>query len=222
MHGSITVTGAQATSAAAPTASAGAPTGGGNVPPSTVANVGGSSVSESAGFALIGPPAGTVVGASAVYAFDPQTNSYRALGPGEGTQAGQGYWAFFNSDAMMNLGGGSNGAVSLDAAAGAWQLIGDPSDMLPALVTGADAVFTYDAGSGAYVATTMLQPGQGAWAMVLRGGKITITPGGTAALTPTPTPAPQRTPQPTPYVAPVSAPMPQPMPQPVNPYPRPY
>jgi hypothetical protein len=53
-------------------------------------------------------------------------------------------------------------------------LVGDPSGSLSATVTGASAVYTYDSSSG-YKAATILQPGQGAWALA-SGQMVVVTP----------------------------------------------
>ena len=63
---------------------------------------------------------------------------------------------------------------------GQWILIGDPSGALGATVTGASAVYTYDPTNG-YQQASMLQPGQGAWALGSGSGSITITPQTAAA-----------------------------------------
>lgn len=179
-----------------------------------------------AGYNLVGVPGGTALGAASVFAFDPQANSYRDASA-ETLVGGHGYWAFFDAEAVMPLPAGSNATVTLNALAGAWQLLGNPSGTQPALVAGADQLFAFDPAAGQYLAVTMLQPGQGAWALSRSGGAITITPGGTPA-TPSPTPSPSPSPAPVVTVVPmqqpvrtipVPMPQPQPMPQPF-PYPR--
>jgi plastocyanin len=197
MHGTIVVTAASAPAAgsavpaATTTGSSSAGSGGSAAPGS------GRTLSLGAGYNLVGPPAGTSFGDNSAFAFDPAANTYRALDTGAQTQAGQGYWVLSDNGGNLTLAAGSNTPVTVTAGAGMWQLIGDPSGTQAALVTGADAVWTYDAGSGQYQRATMLQPGQGAWAMSLAGGTITIAPGGQAPTpTPSPTPRPQPTPQP--------------------------
>lgn len=44
-----------------------------------------------------------------------------------------------------------------------------------ATVSGADAVYTYDQAKDGYQATTLLEPGQGAWVYSATGGTATIT-----------------------------------------------
>jgi len=221
MHGTVTVTAAAApagnSGSTAATPSSSGNTGGGS--PANAAPSGGRSASLSAGYNLVGPPGGTSFGDSTAFAFDPQSNMYVQLGAGEQTQAGQGYWLLSDNGGSMALGAGSTAPASFMAAPGAWQLVGDPSGTEAALVSGADAVWTYDPASGQYQPATMLQPGQGAWAMSQAGGKITITPGGQAA-TATPSPTPSPAPQPT--QQPQTQPTQQPTPQPVQPTMQPY
>lgn len=172
MHGTVTVTGAATTTSPQVTT---APSN------SAPAAASGRALSLRGGYNLVGPPAGTTFADAPAYAFDTGANNYRQLSAGEATQAGQGYWVFESADASLALGAGSGDAVTLNAAAGAWNLIGNPSGTQAALVGGADFVYTYDALAGRYVAGTLLQPGQGAWALSQRGGAITITPGASAA-----------------------------------------
>jgi len=212
MHGTITVMAAPA-GAASPASSGnagGASATGGN------AAAGGRTISLSAGYNLVGPPDGTTFGDATAFAFDSAANSYHQLSAGEATRGGQGYWLLSDSGGSMPLAAGSNAPVSVTAAPGAWQLIGDPSGTQAALVTGADAVWTFNASTGQYEPATMLQPGQGAWAISQAGGRITITPGGRAA-----TPAPASSPAPTPTPQPTQQPQPQPV-QTAQPQPTPY
>lgn len=215
MHGTITVM-AASTGAASPVSSGN----GGNSGNASGGNAaaGGRTISLSAGYNLVGPPDGTTFGDATAFAFDPTANGYHQLNAGEPTQGGQGYWLLSDSGGSVPLAAGSNAPVTISAAAGAWQLIGDPSGTEAALVTGADAVWTYNTGSGQYERATMLQPGQGAWAISQAGGRITVAPGGQAA-TPIPSPTPSPTPQPTQQPQPAQTTQPQPTPY-VNP--RPY
>lgn len=220
MHGTITVMASQA-SAGSPV-----PSGNGGAANSTGSNgnagsaapSGGRTVSLSAGYNLVGPPDGTTFGDATAFAFDPTANTYHQLSAGEQTQGGQGYWLLSDNGGSMPLAAGSDAPVTFMATPGTWQLIGDPSGTQAALVTGADAVWTYNASTGQYEPATMLQPGQGAWAISRAGGKITITPGGQAA-TPTPTPSPTPRPTQQPQAQPVQTPQPATTPYV---YPRPY
>jgi plastocyanin len=161
MTGTITVVASTAAPAATGAAGAGAATG--------------QSVAFKAGVNLVGVPAGTAITPTVVFAFDATTQQYTAIQPGE-IKNGKGYWAYFDSAPSVSLAAGVSTPVSVDAPAGIYTTIGNPSGTRPATVTGADAVYTYDASSGQYVATKTLQPGDGAWAISLKGGQITITP----------------------------------------------
>jgi len=217
MHGAVVVSGAGASNLAGPASAGG--------------RASGRAITLRAGYNLVGPPGGTNFGDATAFTFDARANAYRQLDPGELTQPGLGYWVLATADTTLPLDGGSNGSAILVAAAGAWQLIGNPSGTLPAAVTGADAEFTYDPAAGAYSAALLLQPGQGAWAMSKAGGSLQIVPGGTLD-TPTPSPtsaaAAPAVRTPTPYVPtprpampPATQPTAMPMPMPY-PYPRPY
>ncbi len=218
MHGTIVVTAASAATASPASTNAGSGgNGGANASAGNAAPSGGRTISLGAGYNLVGPPGGTTFGDATAYTFDPTANSYHQLSAGEATQAGQGYWLLSDAGGSMPLAAGSNAPVTITAAPGAWQLIGNPSGTQAALVTGADAVWTYNASSGQYQPATTLQPGQGAWAIAQAGGRITITPGGQAA---TPTPSPSPTPQPTQQAQPQPVQTPQPQSTP-NVYPQP-
>lgn len=215
MHGTIIVSAGAAASVAPVATLAPTVTEAPGVPPLRT-------VAVHAGFNLAALPAGTTANAEATFGFDAQANSYRTLGPNDQPVAGQGYWLFFAADQTVTLGAGSNGAVTIAAAPGTWNLIGDPSGMQAALVSGADAVFTYDQATS-YTAATMLQPGQGAWAFSRAGGPITVAPGATAsaAASPTPSPTPVPATTPAPVMAPQATPMPVRTPVPSNPMPNP-
>jgi hypothetical protein len=179
----------------------------------------GRTVTFSAGYNMIGVPSGTAVNADSVLAFDTAANSYTQIGLGDSLSGGRGYWAYFSANTPVTLPAGSNASITVAASAGKWQLIGNPSGTTPALVTGADEVFAFDAVAGQYMAVTTLQPGQGAWALSQAGGSITIAPGGTAAAPAAAAatqPAPATQPQP---VQTMTPPRTAPNPAPYNPYP---
>lgn len=184
MHGSVTV---MAAGGSAPATASPAPTT--NPAPAT----GGQHTAQvHAGVNLIGVPAGTdLSGASAVFALNDAGTGYTLLSGSPA--AGKGYVAFFDSDTTLALPAGSNSAITQALPAGVWMLIGDPSGTLPANVSGADALYTYDAVAGKYVAASQLQPGQGAWVWSAAGATITIAPQQPATPTPVPTAAPQMT-----------------------------
>jgi plastocyanin len=180
MHGTVVVQAGAATSTPAPA-----------ITPATPSPIGAQhQVLYHAGFNIVGVPSGaTLSSATAIYALSADGSGYEAVDPGRPLDGGKGYWAYFTADTTANIPDGSNAPISLTAPAGQWLLVGDPSGTSPAMVTGADAVYTYDPVAGQYTATTRLLPGQGAWAISLRGGTITITPGQpmpTATATPAP------------------------------------
>ena len=185
MHGSVTVTGGAATSA--PTS---APSATSNPAP---VSAGGQTAQVHAGVNLIGVPAGTdLSAATAVFALNSAGNGWTLLSGA--ASAGTGYVAFFDQDTTIALPAGSNSAMTQTLPAGVWMLIGDPSGTLPAKVSGADALYTYDAVAGKYVTATQLLPGQGAWVWSAKGATITITPQQPgAASAPSPSPVPQAT-----------------------------
>lgn len=89
--------------------------------------------------------------------------------------AGQGYWAFFPRPTTVTIPFTLPGTGSRFLPGDRWIMVADPS-YLPVRVTGADAVYTYDPATGKYAPTTMLQPGQGAWAYAVLTGEISFTP----------------------------------------------
>jgi len=143
----------------------------------------GNTVTYPAGTSLVAGPPGTDFsgGDGALSTLQSSDRDYESVQPSAGTQTGYGYWAQFDQPTSVQLNQGSNMPFTASALAGQWILIGDPSGTLPATVTGAGAVYTYDPTSG-YQAASLLQPGQGAWALGTGGGAITITPQTQAAL----------------------------------------
>ena len=139
-----------------------------------------------AGWNLIAAPQSTDLSSAIppLFTLQPGDGGYEAVQPDAGTQAGLGYWAYFPASATVNVAQGSNSAYSVDAPAGQFIMVGGPSGTEAATVSGADSVYTYTPATG-YVAGTSLAPGQGAWAVSLAGGTITVTPqSGTPAVPP--------------------------------------
>jgi hypothetical protein len=130
-----------------------------------------------AGWNLIAAPAGTdLSGATGpLYTLQPGDSGYQTVQQSTGTLTGLGYWADFSATATVGLAAGSNAPYSVDAPAGQFVMIGDPSGTEPATVSGADDVWTYTPPTG-YVQSARLTPGQGAFAVSLGGGTITVTP----------------------------------------------
>ncbi|HZQ37513.1 MAG TPA: hypothetical protein VFD32_16390, partial [Dehalococcoidia bacterium] len=105
-----------------------------------------------------------------LFAWDGGT--YIAVTP-SAVQVGTGYWVFRSSPYVSPVasGGGSLLAPAMELCppvptqllANRWQLIGNPSSRA-VTVEGAMALYAFDAGAQAYVATSTLGPGQAAWA----------------------------------------------------------
>jgi len=152
-----------------------------NIHGSIRAQAGGNTVTYPAGADLIAGPPGTDFSAADGPLSTLQTGDrdYESVQPSAGTAAGFGYWAQFDAPTSVQLSAGSATPYSAPALAGQWILIGDPSGTLPASVTGATAVYTYDPTNG-YQQAGLLQPGQGAWALG-SGGSITVSPQTAAA-----------------------------------------
>ncbi|HLZ71970.1 MAG TPA: hypothetical protein VKV26_18860 [Dehalococcoidia bacterium] len=137
-----------------------------------------------AGWNLIAAPPGTdLSAASALYAWQADAGSYASVAPGA-TGAGAGYWAYFAADTTVTLSAGAaRDAVSVQAPAGAYVLIGNPSGNAPASVSGADVLYTYTPAAGYQLAgqRAPLPGGSGAWALSGAGGRITLIPGAGAS-----------------------------------------
>ena len=132
------------------------------------------SVQYATGWNLVGVPDGTTLPVDA-FLWQPRQGSYLAVPAGQPLQGGDGYWAFFTSATTVPISGGRPSAV-IDAPAGGWVMIGDPSATVPVVVNGADAVFTWDPVTGQYTRTNALGPGQGGWATRATAGQIVISP----------------------------------------------
>jgi plastocyanin len=171
MVGSISVVPSTATNGAALGTAAGTPL-----------QTGGLSVTYAAGWDLVAGPTGTVLTGinGPLYTFRSGDTSYETVPAGSQLTAGSGYWAYFTmpETESLSLGGTQPGAQQLPA--GRFVLIGNPGTT-PMTVAGADSVLTYDASRG-YQSVTMLQPGQGAWAISANGGTLTMAPTGSATV----------------------------------------
>jgi len=145
------------------------------------AQTAGNTVTYPAGTALVAAPPGTDFSAADGPLSTLQTSDrgYESVQPSSGTAMGFGYWTQFDAPTSVQLSAGSAAPFSAPALAGQWIMIGDPSGTLPASVTGATTVYTYDPTNG-YQQAGLLQPGQGAWALG-SGGAITVSPQTTSA-----------------------------------------
>jgi len=129
------------------------------------------------GWNLIAIPPGTTfsVAPKLVLALRADGLTYASLQSSDAPSEGQGYWVYVDGPSNMSMPAPLHDGVtvSVTAGPGEWVLIGDTTSFYPGLVTGADAVFTYDPDSG-YQMQRILFPGQGAWAMTQLGGTITV------------------------------------------------
>lgn len=130
-----------------------------------------------AGWNLVGAPAGTSFAQAGgpLYTFQAGDSNYRSSQNTQGVDAGEGYWVYFNAPRPVALSGAGTTSASIPAPAGQWVLIGNPSAAASAQVSGAAFVLTYDPSSGNYSESQVLAPGQGAWALSLDGGTITLS-----------------------------------------------
>jgi PKD repeat protein len=131
----------------------------------------GVSVTYQSGWNLIAAPPGTTIPFSGpLYTFQNGNTAYQTV---QNTQAGFGYWAFFNSPATITIPFTGPQTITRALQPGQFIMIGNSSTST-ATVTGADIVYIYSPATN-YTQTTVLQPGQGAWAMAFNGGNVTIT-----------------------------------------------
>lgn len=133
------------------------------------------SLTYPSGWNLIAWPAGSQISGAGgpLYTWQPGDSSYEVLSAGILTSTGMGYWANFPTTTTEALPYSAKLHMSRYLPAGQYVMIGDPSNW-PATVIGADSVYTYDPVSG-YQRTTVLRPGQGAWALSHFGATVTIT-----------------------------------------------
>jgi hypothetical protein len=134
----------------------------------------GATVTYAAGWNLAGVPLDTTLPVDA-FGWDPLTAGYITIGAGAPLKAGRGYWAYFAASTQVRLLAATTESATFRSPPGAWVLVGDPSDVAPANVSGADLLYTWDAAGQGYVAATALRPGQGAWAYSSAGGQLTVS-----------------------------------------------
>jgi len=149
------------------------------------AQTGGNTVTYQAGYNLVAFPPNTDISSitTPLYTMQPGDTEYETIQPGQGTQSGFGYWAYFSSSGQITLDAGTSNVYSVIAPSGQYIMVGNPSGTQTALVTGADVVYTYDPTNSAnpYNASPLLQPGQGAWVYSASGGPIVVQPGNASA-----------------------------------------
>lgn len=132
----------------------------------------GVSVTYQPGWNIVAAQTGaSIAGASLpLYTFQNGDTVYRTAST---TQAGLGYWAYFNSPSTVTVPFTGPQTITKALQPSQFVMIGNSSSSL-ATVSGADVVYAYSATSGYQMATT-LQPGQGAWALSYSGANVTIT-----------------------------------------------
>lgn len=141
-------------------------------------------VAYAAGWNLVAGPPGTVLNSVGVrgplYSLGPGDVNYRALSPDIYLEPGSGYWVYFGAAATVDLAEQPTTLTVVRLPAGQYVLVGHPY-ITAASTSGADVVYEFEPGSG-YRATSVLQPGQGAWAYSSNGATMVIRP----ITTPTP------------------------------------
>jgi len=126
------------------------------------------------GWNLIADPGG-IVAASTAYTLQQNDVSYETVLPGTTLEPGLGYWVPATTYSGLPLGPGAPKAV-IDAPSGQFVMVGDPSGVFPAAVSGADALWGYDPrNQWIPLDPTFLAPGQGAFAVSYTGGQILLT-----------------------------------------------
>jgi PKD repeat protein len=130
----------------------------------------GISVTYQSGWNLVAAPTGSTIPSSGpLYTFQNGNTAYQTV---QSTQAGFGYWAFFNSPTTVTIPFTGPQTITRALQPGQFIMIGNSSSST-ATVTGADIVYIFSPATN-YTQTTTLQPGQGAWAMSFNGGNVTI------------------------------------------------
>jgi len=144
----------------------------------TSAAAAGVAVAVAAGWNLVSGPSGSVFSQcnGPLYTFQAGNTAYQAVPNTSGIVSGQGYWCFLNAPTTLSLNGQGTTSASSTAPPSQWVMVGNPSATQTLTVHGADSVVTWNPGTGAYVQASVLVPGQGAWAISLDGGTITVSP----------------------------------------------
>jgi len=134
----------------------------------------GFSVTYAAGWNIVAGPNGSMITGNVgpLYSFRPGDTTYEVAAAGSPLTAGSGAWAYFNANTTTTIAMTNPGSMSVQLPAGQFVMIGNPGDTT-ATVSGADAVLVYNPSTQSYNQTTQLAPGQGAWAISMRGGEAT-------------------------------------------------
>jgi hypothetical protein len=112
---------------------------------------------------IAGAPGQIVTGTTGtLFTFQPGDTNYQSLPASAPLQSGYGYWAQFPAPGSATLlPGGSSVYRSIPPGQAA--LIGNPFSR-PATISGVASLYTFDPVRG-YQTVSVLQPGQGAWAV---------------------------------------------------------
>jgi hypothetical protein len=134
-----------------------------------------SAVSGGSGLNLVSGPNGAVITGNEgpLYTYQQGNTAYQVVSQGSELRAGQGYWAYFVGPSAQNLPMVSPQTITVMLPPGQWIQIGNAGDT-PATVSGADIVYVYNPSSSSYDQTTQLAAGQGAWAISMNGGQVTV------------------------------------------------
>lgn len=136
-------------------------------------------VQYSPGWNLVAVTTGTPLDAALGPAYVLGASGYEAVGTGD-LVAGRAAWVYFPQGATVTLGRSAAEYSRTALAAGASELVGDPSPTAAEPVSGADVALSYDPQAG-YLPTNELRPGRGAFVYSAAGGTVTIgkAPAGT-------------------------------------------
>lgn len=158
----------------------GAPVTGTPTPGATPTPTPGVPVSYTAGWNLVGGPAGTVMtGAlNPLYTFQAGDSNYETSAPSAPLQSPRGYWAYFPAATTVNLPVVTAQTTTVTLPANQFIQVGNPTDGAVS-ISGADMIDTFSTATNSYTSasgTVTLQPGQGAWVFSKAGGTLTMTP----------------------------------------------
>ncbi|HLZ68437.1 MAG TPA: PKD domain-containing protein [Dehalococcoidia bacterium] len=111
-----------------------------------------------------------------LYTFQAGDDNYEILPQGSPIVAGRGYWVFFNGPTNVPLVASTQSSITINAPAGQFIMVGNPSQTQTVNVRGADVVYIFDPSANNYAVSSVLPPGKGAWVFSDAGATITIGP----------------------------------------------
>ena len=112
--------------------------------------------------------------AGPLYTFQPNDRNYESTDLGHVTP-GEGYWVDVTQTFSVVLDTSTLTSTHVAVPAGQCVMVGNPSTLGTARVTGADAVFSFSAVANQYVQGTWLGVGRGAWACNYSNATETVT-----------------------------------------------